>query len=422
MDLSQFKISGSTDRLKDLKLQNFRLIKLRWLYIGVLTIVAAVSSLAAGLPSSSAKQYLIIGAIVFGINVSLYFINKLKLAGSKTFLAIMIFQLLLDLAVASFVTYGGGGVAARTTVLFVIPIVATGLIFGKKVVYLTGILSGIAYIVTLLLYNINLKNPLAFSQILVPVVFYPALFLIMAQLVAYLLKISTADTRDRAYDNFLALLSHQLIHPASTVRAIIDQLEKTPANSHDEIRKYIQSLKSENNDLLKLLNNLLETSSEYKVSGEEKIELNDILTILSKKMAINYGRPDDLKLDLGNNKLSVYLIKSKIITALVNVMDNAFKFSQTGSQVKITLRRSGTDALVVIEDKGQGMTEGVKKRMFTKYNADLNSSGGIKGLGLGLFVARKIIQAHRGTLHVFSDKMGTRVMIKLKKGRPHEQQ
>ncbi|MBW3569145.1 sensor histidine kinase [Candidatus Parcubacteria bacterium] len=420
MDLSRFKISGSTDRLDHLKLQNSRLIKLRWFYIGVLTLIAAISSIIAGLPSSAAKQYVAIGLVVFVLNAIFYLINRLRYFKIRGTYALMILQLALDLAVASFVTYEQGGVEARTTVLFAIPIVAAGLIFAAKIVYLVGFLSGAAYIATLWLTNLTSVNPQEVSEILVPVIFYPALFILLARLVVYLMKIATISTRDEAYDSFLALLSHQMIHPASTVRAIIDQLERTPSGSHAEIKKYINMLKRENNDLLQLLNNLLETSSEYKIIGEEEIELAPLLEAVAFKIAENYNRPNDLRLDLSKTKVYVFAVKQKLVTALVNIINNAFQYSESGLPVKITLRRSGTDALIVVEDNGPGVNEAVQKQMFHKYNVKFDNAAGVKGLGLGLYVSRKIVQAHRGSLHLFSDNIGTRVMIKLKRGKHHE--
>lgn len=420
MDLSRFKISGNTDRLDNFRLQNSRLIKLRWFYIGVLTIIAVVSSLIAGLPSSTAKQYIAICLVTFLLNTIFYLINRLKYFKIRGTYSLMILQLALDLTVASIVTYGHGGVEARTTVLFVIPIVAAGLIFAEKIIYLVGFLSGAAYIATLWLANYNSKDPQEISEILVPMVFYPSLFLLLARLVSYLMKISMMSTRDEAYDSFLALLSHQMIHPASTARAIIDQLERTPRGSHAEIKKYIDMLKSENNDLLQLLNNLLETSSDYKISGEEEIDMAPVLKAISLRLAENYNRQNDLLLDLGKSNVSVFAVKPKLVTAIVNIINNAFQYSEAGSQVKVTLRRSGTDALIVIEDNGPGVSDAIKKQMFEKYNINFETRSGVKGLGLGLYVARKIIQAHRGSLHLFSDSIGTRVMIKLKRGRHHD--
>lgn len=417
MDLSRFNISGNADKISGLKLQNNRLIKLRWFYIGVLTSIAVASSLLAGLPSSSAKQYAVIGGSVLIVNSFIYILNKLSILKIKGSYALMILQIALDLVVASVVTYGQGGVEARTTVLFVIPIVAAGLIFAPRIVYLVGILSGIAYVLTIWISNKTLESPLEYSNLIVPMIFYPSLFLLLAQLVAYLMKISTSTTRDQAYDSFLALLSHQMIHPASTVRAIIDQLEHAPNGSRAEIKNYIKMIKSENNDLLQLLNNLLETSSEYKLSGEEELEMAAILQVVSTKIAENYERTEDLILDLGNTKVHVYAVRSKIVTALVNIIKNAFQYSDHGSQVKITLRHSGTDALIVVEDKGPGVSEPILKQMFNKYNINFENRGGVSGLGLGLYVSKKIILAHRGSLHLFSDKVGTRVMIKLKRGK-----
>lgn len=73
-----------------------------------------------------------------------------------------------------------------------------------------------------------------------------------------------------------------------------------------------------------------------------------------------------------------------------------------------------------MEDQGEGIDDKVMKQLFRKYNVNREGDNGILGLGLGLYVSKKIVLAHRGSIHLFSDNNGTRVMIKLKRGRHHE--
>lgn len=418
MDLSRFNVVGEKEQIATLKEQKARLIRLRWFYISLLASIAAVSSLIAGQPWSVARHYLVIGVVVLAFNALLMLINRKLQANLRITQGFLVLQLLLDLAVASYVTYSQGGLDARTTALFAIPIVAAGLIFSESIVYLTAILAGLGYILSVILAMANSSMTLYLNSALVPLVFYPAFYLILARLVVYLMRISINDTRERAYDAFLALLTHQLKHPASTAGAIIDQLEHTAPESPEEQQKYIEMLKTENQGLMQLLNNLLETAATPKtVSHFENIDLPQLLQKLAYRSAETHRRSEDLKLNLEDMSLAVLGDSEKLSTAFTNILDNAFQYSQAGTPVVVAARKAGSHVVVKIEDSGSGMSQETKSKLFQKYSVDISGDHAIQGLGLGLFVARKIIDSHEGSLHVVTDKTGTKVMVTLKRGK-----
>ncbi|HSX44089.1 MAG TPA: HAMP domain-containing sensor histidine kinase [Candidatus Saccharimonadales bacterium] len=417
MDLSRFSVVGEKEQIANLKLQKARLIRLRWFYISLLATIAAVTSLIAGKPWSVAQHYLTIGLVVLVCNAVLMLINRGVSTNLRVTQAFLVLQLILDLTVAAYVTYDQGGLDARTTALFVLPIIAAGLLFTESIVYLTALLAGLGYILSVLLAINHSGMPLYGSSALVPLAFYPAFYLILARLVIYLMRVYTNDTREQAYDAFLALLTHQLKHPASTAGAIIDQLEHSNPQSPEEQQKYIDMLKVENQNLMQLLNNLIETAATPKpVSAFEDIDLPNLLQKLAYRSAENHSRSEDLKLNLEDMSLPVQGDSEKLSTAFTNILDNAFQYSQSGTPVTVDARKAGGHVVVKIEDSGTGMSKETKANLFQKYTINQSTDHGIQGLGLGLFVARKIVTSHNGSLHVVTDNKGTKVMVTLKRG------
>ncbi len=419
MDLSQFNIDSEEDRVLALRLQKSRLIRLRWFYVGLLTLVAVISSLIARQPAK-AGHYLVIGSIGLLLNGVLYVINKKVLRGIKFTQAVLILHILLDLGLAAVVTYDQGALQARTTVLFVFPIITAGALFAEATVYIAAVLAGASYILSILAYAVRHHTPLTAAQALTPIAFYPAFFVILAQLVIYMVGLGKNEEREKAYDNFLALLSHQLRHPSSTANAIIDQLEHGPPTNPKKQAEYIHMLKMENQNLVHLLNNLLETAPASSKSMVTEVDLWQLVEHVSHQTAETNARTEDLSLALPAEPLRIWGSSEKLSTALINVLNNAFQYSKAGTQVKISLQPTQGGAEIIVEDKGGGISREARLNLFRKYAVRTDSAGGIRGLGLGLYVSKKIFEAHNGSIKVESSNFGTKVIINLKRGHKHD--
>lgn len=418
MDLSKFTIIGEQERISVLRQQNSRLINLRWLYISLLPVIAVVSNLLAGHPGE-ALRFAIIGCGGLAINGLFYAANRYLRGNFSRAQVLIILQLLLDISIATFVIYEQGGLEARTPILFAIPIVAAGLILKSSIVYLAAAMSSVGYVSSIFYSTLSHDMHLYASEVLVPIVFYPALFFVLARLVIYLTKVSTEDTRQQSYDAFLALLSHQLVHPVSTVNAVIDMLEHSQLDPKH--KKYVAMLKSENQSLLQLLGNLLETATpSAPISHDEQVDMPRLLQRVSYLCAENHSRTPDLRLKLTDMSLEVTGNSEKLSMALINILNNAFQYSPNGSLVTVSLQKTGSSATITISDKGKGVGKLTRQQLFKKYSSEGFEEHGIQGLGLGMFVTRKVVAAHGGSIHVVSDKSGTKVIIILKRGDPNE--
>ncbi len=419
MDLAKFNITGNKEYVLSLKSQNERLIQLRWLYITLLPFVAAATSYITG-DSEFGVTYFYIGLAGVAVNSLMFILCKVIPLKSYFFQSLMVIQIGFDLFFATVATYVTGGLDARTTAVYAVPIVASGLIFSARIVYFTAAASGLGYILAVIADIMINHRFVELSEVFVPLVFYPVLFILLARLTHYLMKLSVQATEEKVYESFLSLLSHQLKHPLSTTNAILDTIDyyEEKGLSHKKHKKFIQQLKSENQNMMLLLNNLLEAANqENKVYAHETTDLPKLLQQIAYHCAERNSRVDDLKLHLGDISTKIVANSDKLKTALYNIINNAFMFSDKGSNVEIDLQDKEDTLVVSIVDHGGGMNWKNKQTMFKKFSVSTDDNKGIQGLGLGLYVAKKIIHAHSGIMHVISRGSGTKVIIILKKGK-----
>lgn len=415
MDLSRFEISGSDLESNVISLQNAKLIRLRWVYVSVLAVVAVLPAFFTN-RLSSVTFFGVAALLTFLINGCFYVFNKKHKQNVSAQHILVGAQLLLDIILASLITFNQGGIDARTAALYAIPVTAAGLLFSELIVHCVAVCSGIGYVLSIVLYSVR-NGAIDWQELLPAIIFYPILFIIYSTLVTYLIKSNINEVREQAYDSFLALLTHQLKRPASTASSIIDQLEHGIPDNIDKQKHYISILKSENQTLLHLLNNLLETAAFPSFSDkQEVVNLSRLLQRVAYNTAEASGRETDVKIKLPSDHLSVAGNSGRLSTALTNVLNNAFQYSPAGSPVKIDAHESGGSVIVSVEDAGKGLTEEAKNKLFKKYTLHENQEAGVRGLGLGLYVTKKIVQAYDGNLHIVSNKDGTKVMLILKKG------
>jgi signal transduction histidine kinase len=90
----------------------------------------------------------------------------------------------------------------------------------------------------------------------------------------------------------------------------------------------------------------------------------------------------------------VYADKEKITQVISNLFGNAVKFTKDGSiSVKVSINKENNEAVICIKDTGQGIDPSIVPHLFTKF-----SSKSFEGIGLGLFIAKNIVQAHGGRI------------------------
>ena len=422
MDLSRYNITGEKEAAEAAARNNARLILIRWPYMLLIFGVVIATMWLTGRGHELLEQYLTIlafGLLVNGFFAGVVYLFKQQLRTQQFLTAA---QLIFDIVMAGIVTFVQGGVEARTTVLYVFPIMTAALIFGGQVVTLAAALSGAGYIVAVMLHLYISEQAVDTASLLVPMIFYPAVFLLIGRVVRYLQHLGTIEAREKAYNSFLSLLAHQLKHPASAVTTIVDAINHNDEGTIDDTTKrYIEMLKTENENQIRLIDNLLEAAPNHKATSFEKgVEVGALVGKIGKRLADNNERAGDLAALPGNNsKAKAAVNPIRLGLALTNVFDNAFRYSRPGDAVHYGVSEKSGTIKIVIRDSGKGMNQDEIAHQLERFaNEGIRGmqQGHVGGLGIGLYATAQIARAHGGRLDIHSgDGVGTTIILTLKK-------
>ena len=227
---------------------------------------------------------------------------------------------------------------------------------------------------------------------------------------------------DQRKDEFIALLSHELRNPLASIASAAAVIRGRCIDV--ESRYSAQVLERQVGHLSRLVDDLLDVSrlahGQVGLRLERVADLKTLVDdLLSSKTAP--GRVP------GEHQLTVDLSDAPPLTllgdpvrlrqAIGNVLDNAFKYTPPAGRIQITLSRRGQYARLVIRDYGIGIATERLDHVFDLFAAPADSRAPARpsGLGIGLYLARKLLQMHGGNITVHSDgpTQGTEAIIEL---------
>jgi signal transduction histidine kinase len=417
IDLSRFTISGKSDLAAAMAINNRRLIFIRWLYLGLLVVVASTTSYIVTDNFEATMKYVAILLFGYTFNLVAYILTRKFPYSLKAQRASITLQLAVDLAICGLVTFAQGGVIARTTIMYMFPIMAAGLVLSGNLVVLVAAFSGLVYVLSLFAFEVLAKHTINWDDLLIPMIYYPFIFLILARITVYLSEVRFDQTKERAYDSFLSLIAHQLKHPISAAITIIDTINHTDTPIDPKSERYITMLKGENENLVRLIDNLMESAgSKKKLYKDSKVNLVELVSRAAEKAETIHMRPKSIQIKPTPLEITVSGDAYRLGLAFVNMFDNALRYSKDGSDVMCIIKKQKKDIIIAVRDSGYGFNVSHLEKLQERFVTALNESERqhIGGLGLGVYVTRHIVEAHGGILDITSSKdHGTRITIKL---------
>ena len=425
MSLSQYILDSREQYRLQVRERNTWLARLRWYYLVILAVVTVVT---ANLTDDNAmrNQQVALAATGIGlvVNTILWGLTKFKRRPLAYYQVIAVGQILLDVTLASGIIYFQNGLDSRAILLFAIPIVGAGLLFTKTFAYIAAGLSTVGYTLALVLFRHDHPGSYELYQVTLPAVFYGVVFLIIAIIVTAYGRRNASNEREKSYSELLALLRHQLHHPTGVIAAIVEMLEfsenysRWPATD----KSYLQQLKRENKRQHTMIANLLESVTDKNDELEDKKVFNIVQLLNDESISCATGakRLSDLQTRLPNKSIEVDGDAEQLSTAFDNIISNAFRYTEKGTPVIISASEENFKVTVSIHDKGKGMSEAEQKtifKMFSKMQSRIiGDPEKLYDSGLGLYVAKLIIERHRGTLELSSSaQYGTNITVTLYK-------
>ncbi len=263
-----------------------------------------------------------------------------------------------------------------------------------------------------------------------------ALSVIGAKLAAYLTMLSAraeaaermrqleearraAETANRAKDEFLALVSHELKKPLTSTLTWVNVLRSKGA-LEAEFARAVEAIERNIRAQAKLIDDLLDLSCV--ATAELRLDLRAVEPARLIQAAIEGLRPQaerrSIRLDVALDR-SIKLLAAdpdRLDQVVAALLANAIKFTPNGGHIEVRLERAGRDARIQVIDSGKGITPEFLPHVFKPFRQEESSStGGYGGLGVELAIVKHLVELHGGRVRAASpgEEKGTTFTVEL---------
>jgi two-component system sensor histidine kinase ChvG len=219
------------------------------------------------------------------------------------------------------------------------------------------------------------------------------------------------EARHRYISAFAADVAHEFKSPLTSIRGAAELLSEGAADDLDARQRFLENIALDAARLDRLVSRLLELSRIE--ASEEPPVLVDLEALVRRAVERSQGPDGAVLLDYASSVPVIFARPADLEAALLNVLDNALKFSPAGSPVEVRVSGRPIERFVTIDvtDRGPGIPEANRARVFERFfTTDTERSG----TGLGLSIVKSVVEALGGTATVDSSSLlGTRLTLRL---------
>ncbi|HYJ33554.1 MAG TPA: HAMP domain-containing sensor histidine kinase [Candidatus Binatia bacterium] len=229
-------------------------------------------------------------------------------------------------------------------------------------------------------------------------------------------EIERLEEIDRMKSDFIAIASHEILTPVTTIRAFADLMgEGAAANDTELQREGFRAIREAAGSLTRLARDLTNMSLIDRKRLPLRLASADLGLVAEevavRTIALAAERRQAVSLSIEPELLHPRVDADYLRQALTNIAQNAVRFTRDGGSIEIGARRNGAAIEIYVADSGIGISKDDFERIFSKIvelkDVNLHSSGTTEfnssGLGLGLSIARGIVEAHGGEIRVESE-------------------
>lgn len=286
--------------------------------------------------------------------------------------------------------------------LYAVPVLAGALRLGPRSVAALDALAIVIYLISAYYKN----RPLLVQP-------FGVLALLIVGVLAVLLSEERQRTQRRALEaeearqrlqNFVGMVSHELKQPMTSVLGYAQLLARLGQEHHtDTERRALTNLNESAQRMQRLLRDLQDAAH----IGAGRFEVipapTDLVSIVRKAIQTQSATSPSSRIVLqAPEQLDANLDGDRISQLLINLLSNAVKYSPDGSEVRVTVRRVGGEAVVAVSDRGAGISHEQQQLLFQPFSR-LQRDRTAPGTGLGLYISRAVAEAHGGRIWVESE-------------------
>ncbi|HZC06895.1 MAG TPA: ATP-binding protein [Ktedonobacterales bacterium] len=207
---------------------------------------------------------------------------------------------------------------------------------------------------------------------------------------------------------FISVTSHELQTPISIIKGYASTLAREDAQFDTAAtRERLLAIEDEADRLSHMVGNLL-YASRIQAGGlkmeRTEVDLAAIVRSVARRMMASRSPEVDIRVRLPAALPPVLADRERIEEVLMNLLDNAIKYSPRGARVRVRGQSTGDEVIISVIDAGQGIPLREQERIFERFQrVDNAASRRTQGAGLGLYICRAIVEAHGGRIWVSSE-------------------
>jgi signal transduction histidine kinase len=226
-------------------------------------------------------------------------------------------------------------------------------------------------------------------------------------------RLEESFTRERELEHarkeLISSVSHDLRTPLASIRAMVESINDGVVSDQKTVRRYLHTIETEVESLSQLINNLFELSQMDAGTLELHLESSSLADLISDTLesmsaqAKAGGKQLNLKGSVDGEVPPVVMDARRVQRVLYNLVQNALRHTPPDGAIYILARDVGTEVQVEVSDTGEGIPDEELSRIFDRfYRSERSRSRDTGGAGLGLSIAKGIVEAHGGQLWVES--------------------
>ena len=202
--------------------------------------------------------------------------------------------------------------------------------------------------------------------------------------------------------DLIAAVSHDLRTPLTAIRAMLEALSDGVVDDPETVRRYHETMRVQVSHLARLIDDLFELSQLDAAPKPFELMPGDLTAVVresAETLAMSTSGRDISIHFHADGPAPVMLDTLRIARVVGNLVENAVRHAPPGSQIDVAVRRNGRSAEVIVADAGAGIAPEDLERIFSRfYRGEKSRSRTHGGAGLGLAIARGIVDAHGGSI------------------------
>jgi two-component system, OmpR family, phosphate regulon sensor histidine kinase PhoR len=227
------------------------------------------------------------------------------------------------------------------------------------------------------------------------------------EVVAVLEDVTELRRLETARQELVTSFSHELRTPIAANRATLETLLDMGADDDiDERRRFLRNLRVQTEHLSNLVNEMLQLSrleSGDAIAKPRKEAADSLVEEAVAAVAVLAEAKGVVIETAASSGIAAKADRQLFVQALINLLDNAIKYTDQGGLVRISASGDGGNAVFVVNDTGRGIPKTAVNQVFGRfYRVDKHRSRDAGGTGLGLAITKHIVEAHGGTIEVAS--------------------